>query len=146
MAIPTVMIELGRPIEMALDNGDEYEFPKNGKFILACPKNGKGKLFIFMAWGQKTDRRDKKAQLLYRRFNGKSPNGAKTVDVTERKLIYLGRCVDITYESDKYGRTKKLYIHDFHKMPTVRVDSVKKPRFLVLSGDSIKITSRGILG
>jgi len=145
--IPSILVELGRAVEIQTANGDIWEFPKSGRFVLTTNPEGKGKLFIFSATSNKPiSKTSEKAEKLRRSFTGKMDIKTRIVDVSEKKLIRFGVCKAVVYESDKYGRTLKEYIHDFKTAPVLNVDSIYEPRIVVISGSKIRVTERGITG
>lgn len=148
MKVPAKIVELGRAVEIVTVDGDTWEFPKNGKFVLATTPAGKGKLFIVPTTSAKRSKSlNKKGRKLRERFTGKDASASgKVIRVTEKKLTFLGRCKTVVYESDKYGRTKKEYYHPFKNPPRIYTDSKTSPRTLVISGSKIRVTERGILG
>jgi len=147
MVLPGILVELGRAVEFITVSGDTWEFPKNGHFVLASPTSGRGRLYIFSAnFRRKTKKLNSRGQGLRSKFTGKPTDENKIVSVAEPKLYTLGRCKSVAYESDKYGRTLKLYEHKFGYPPIVRVDSKNTPRLVVISSGKIRITERGVLG
>lgn len=150
--IPSVIVQLGIPGYVEMENGDRYTFSRKDKFVLCCNVNG-DKLFIYPAQKKKSAKipeteQAKKARKLFEKWSRWSASKATKATVSNRKLTRIGRAKAITYYSDKFSRSGKKagYIHHFTTAPTVSVDSRASPAVFRLSGGKIRVTKRGIEG
>jgi len=90
-----------------------------------------------------------RAKKRYNDFHGRSVDRVKNVDFENPKqLVYLGRAVELTYESDKLngGGDGEIthFVHEFENEVIVATDEKGKQLYLI--GDGLKITHKGIEG
>lgn len=152
--VPRVLVELGQAVEIHIKTPSEnvyYEFAARDKFVLACDTAGK-RLFIFPRMGaiptEDTEQTEALCQgeELREAFTGFVVDRIDEIPMKAIALKASGRCLHIVYDSDKWGRTVKSYIHTFKVSPLVKVDNIDAPSFVVISGGEIRITKEGIIG
>lgn len=145
--IPSIVVELGRAVEIKTGNGSIWEFSKADNFVICSPLSGKGKLFIFSKKGSTNTKKVSGAgSKLREEFTGKEPTKNRLVKVPDVTLKKLGTCAHVVYESDKFEKEYFHYIHSFTKRPDITCDNTLHPSLLVISGPQIRINERGIIG
>ncbi len=139
-AVPKVLVCLGDCLEIELSGGSVI---KCRGFKLCAPLIGKGFLYgIAAGKGSFSQSVPKKALKLYKLWHDYEARSARTTKIDERGLKSIGKAASITYRSKKWAGKSNDYIHEFDTRPEV----YQNKTLIVLSGRSIKITSRGITG
>lgn len=146
--VPSMLADLADCVSIELEHKGEMRFAKsNGSFALCTTKSGTELWIVARKGSKRVQADDEKIENLYERFTGfeADPVG-KLVLIPEVRLSRFDRAMAIVYRSDKFGRTKKDYIHSFNAYPTVSVDRPNKPRIVALRGGRIRVTAEGIKG
>lgn len=141
-AIPRVLVELGRAVEV---DGEQWQYTWHTRdnWIVAANEAGT-KLFLFKRPDRSKESIKKpRGEELYRRFTRRDPTDRLEGQINEPKKL-VGRAHHVVYKSDKFGPCRD-YIHTFDTKPQVWVDKPSKPSVVALVG-KIKVTRRGIEG
>lgn len=87
---------------------------------------------------------ERKAEQLYRSFMGREVDGEMVIDLEDMdSLAFLGAAIAIEYQAQKHAdRKAHIYRHEFENPAMVLTNG----RQIVIFGDSIKVTRRGIEG
>ena len=141
---PSILVLLGDII--AIDTGDhDWQFNKNEAWLTATP-NGKELWIIPKKTGlPKADKISAKGQSLFRRFTGWKADKNYAYDMPSPKLVSLGKAISILYQSDKWDRKIRRYIHEFDAPASLTGNNKTNPTIFRLTG-KFWITSRGIEG
>lgn len=153
MLLPAQLVDLGLALELdsefwhyAWDAADRMRLFSNvaGKKLVLIyqPKLGKR-----VKHPEKLKKQNlSKARGLYKKFQGFNSDDVLTYAFDKNiDLQQLGRVNYITYRSDKWGRPKVDYKHDFKSKPLLYIDH-ELPHVIVVTSPKLKITTRGIEG
>lgn len=147
-SIPSVLVELGRAIELDSDTWT-WTWNQRDNWSVTASSDGK-RIFLFKRPPQKNkvaspkNRYIKRGERFYRVFNRRKADEVFKGSVHELKKR-VGRAIHVVYESNKFG-PKRQYIHTFDAQPIVWVDKENLPKIVALTGGDIRITKRGIEG
>lgn len=147
--VPTLLVDLADAVSIDLEGGEVLRFRRSDNFALCSNRSGR-ELWIVSRRGAKNVRTsDEKGEELYEKFTGFEHDPiSKMVKIHPKKMVRVGRAMDIVYRSDKFSRPGDAspYIHTFKKYPTVSVDDPKRPLIVALRGGAIRVTAEGIRG
>ena len=154
--VPKVLAMLGYAKEIVIEHlENEISFTFPGKSFLLC-SNGTGTaLFIFKQAKvnprQPLDPATLQSQMdragkVYERWSDFEWTGGHLNKVSEAQLKRLGKCVSITYESDKWTGKPTKYRHTFNKLPNVHLNHLDDPSLIQVSKGGLKVKAEGIVG
>ena len=151
--IPSTIVHLGIASEIVTDYDVVWKFGKRDGFGMYCNVDG-NKLYIFSPLSKiKVDRPNtaivKKAVKIYEKWSRWSASENIIASIKNSiNMKIVGRVVSVSYYSNKFNRNgKKIgYIHNFDNYPILRVDNNSRPSVIEITGGSIRITERGIIG
>ena len=152
MRIPTQLVELGIALELDTNNW-EYRFALKDKMRLFANTKGDQLVLMHFAKSNKRVKHPKnlkkqdfaKAKALYGRFQAFKSDDIATYSIKDANLKRIGTANFICYRSDKWGKPKIDYKHEFKCSPSVWVDNTQ-PHIIVVSSKKLRVTKRGIEG
>lgn len=152
MKIPSQLVELGTALELDCDT---FEFTWTLKDTMRLFSNPKGDKLVLMYFPKsknalKHPKNEKnqdfsQARGLYSRFQGFKSDKTAGFSIVDSKLSRIGSGNYICYRSDKWGKPRIDYKHDFKCSPAVYVDSIY-PHIIVVSSSKLRVTRLGIEG
>lgn len=84
------------------------------------------------------------AKRKYSQFHGFASTKRTAIDIDlSGDLVYLGRALDIAYNSDKWDKTPKNYRHEFDKDDVLLCNAAGN--VLIIVGPKLKVKSHGII-
>lgn len=144
MRVPSRVVGLGRCVEVRFSDGRVWRTGRSPRAELCCSPSGKT-LWVLRV-GQK-EKNNRVSSRVLKRFTGFEADGTRTASVRDSKrIIRLGKVKSIVYESDKWDRKLRKYIHTFRNYPSASTDKANDPTFVKISGGRIRVRSTGIHG
>lgn len=149
--IPTTLVDIAVPISIDLEGDKQLSFKRSGKFALCSNASGTELWIISKRRSKRVDsgEPDEKSEKLYESFTGFEHDSiADLVNISPKKMMRIGRAMDIVYRSDKFSKPGDTsdYVHAFSTYPTVSADSATKPTIVALRGGRIRVKKEGITG
>jgi hypothetical protein len=144
MKIPSTLVLLGEPIEIAVDNS-AWTF-RRGTHALCCNPGGTVLWILPMPRRKKeADKLPSSAASMFELWSGWEADRAYKFPGRTFSSISAGRAESISYRSDKWSGKMTGYIHKFTKRVTVAVNNMSTPTVWRLTG-GLKIRAEGITG
>jgi hypothetical protein len=152
MKLPSQLVELGIALELDCDNW-EFTWTLRDKMRLFSNPKGDKLVLMYFPKSSKAVKHPKnkktqdfsKAKGLYSRFQGFKSDKIAGYHIEDTKLTRVGSGNYICYRSDKWGKPRIDYKHDFKCSPAVWVDSIY-PHIIVVSSSKLRVTRLGIEG
>lgn len=92
-------------------------------------------------------RKRAKARARFETFHDRAPDREYTIPAVDTsELVRLGNALCIGYESDKWTGRAADYLHDFEDPDNIQVYSTADGKALIIAGDGLNVTNRGITG
>ena len=144
--LPRRVIDLGRCVEIQFSDGRVWNTKKR-RIHLCCSESGKT-LWVFPVSKEKKTKVP--SNRLYEDFTGYYVSGIRTAfggrERTPKRLVDLGKVKAIIYESSKWDRKKREYIHKFRTHPIAKTDDSNNPLLIKISGGRFRVKPEGITG
>lgn len=155
--MPDVLIQLGRAVSVACENGTEIKWSTRSKCLLYSSVSGRA-LYCFVSKPKPSSVSDfekavyvkmdkvRRGMQLYSKWSEFEPTSGELTTPPKGFLLCLGRARSIVYNSDKWVSRARSYIHTFANMPKTWVNKKTNPTLLVLTGGAIRVRKEGITG
>jgi hypothetical protein len=147
--IPSLLVDIADAISVDIEGGKQLKFKRSDKYSLCASRSGSELWIVSRKNAKSVKATDDKGEKLYELFTGFEHNDVgKMVHVFPKKMVRIGRAINVVYRSDKFSQAGKMsdYIHAFQRYPTITVDNVQRPTVIALRGGNIRITKEGIRG
>lgn len=147
--IPSLLVDIADAISVDLEGGKQIKFKRSDKYALCSSRSGSELWIVSRKNAKRVKATDDKGEKLYELFTGfEHDDVGKMVHVFPKKMVKIGRAINVVYRSDKFSQAGKNsdYIHTFQHYPTITVDNVQRPTVIALRGGNIRITKEGIRG